>query len=381
MHEIRDLLEIGKGHAPPPPYGVDDIIAAGQRRRRRLLTQRIGSAGFVAVGLAVSGLLVANTAMVSANRPVTPPNVAPPVVAEQPAPAVAIAPFTFMFDTFSAGGFRVLPPQVVTTTYQDANIVADYKDTNGKAAISYVGTLTVYRPGVRPPAEFLYGTKVTVHGQPGFANEHDQDTYNYVNGGGKFSNAVSARANSLAWQYGANGWAVINSVIELPTDLPHQMTAADERALADAFSLGAPAQARIPLQAGHLPAGWKLASISGRSFTTEDLPSVTVIFAPSSAVAGNTVRHFADPSDGPAVVFTIIHQQVPPPPDAPKTKSTCGYFSSDTDLSCSWDIPDTRYAVVVRDPANTLSETELKAIGESLTFDNLDKPDTWHQIP
>jgi hypothetical protein len=377
MHDIRELLEIGKGDAPPPPYAVDDLVASGQRRRRRRLAQRIGGAGVVAVGLAVSGVLVASTITVSANRPAAPP---PKVEVGQAAPVVAIAPFTFMFDTYSVGGFRVLPPQVVTATYQEASIVADYQDPNGKATTAYVGMLTLYRPGVRPPAEFTVGTKVTVHGQSGFANEREQDAVTAINGGGVFTNPTGTMADTLAWQYANNSWAVINSVIELPSDLSHRLTAPDERALADAFSLGAPSRARIPFQAGHLPAGWQVVSVSGRSFTAEDIGSVTVVFAPASPQATTKVRHFANAADGPAVVVTIIHADAPPP-DAPKTKTTCGHFETDTDRACSWAIPNTQYAYVLRDPANTLSEAELTAIGQSLTFDNLDQPDTWHQIP
>jgi hypothetical protein len=59
---------------------------------------------------------------------------------------------------------------------------------------------------------------------------------------------------------------------------------------------------------------------------------------------------------------------------------TCGQKASDTDMYCSWDIPNSRYAVVVHDPTTTLSTAELIAVGESLTFDNLDQPDTWQPV-
>jgi hypothetical protein len=49
-------------------------------------------------------------------------------------------------------------------------------------------------------------------------------------------------------------------------------------------------------------------------------------------------------------------------------------------MYCSWDSPNSRYAVVVHDPTTTLSTAELIAIGERLTFDNLDQPDTWQPV-
>jgi hypothetical protein len=378
MHDIHELLEAGKGTAPPAPYGVDDLVTAGRRRRRRRLTQRIGGAGVVAVALAVTGLLATNTALLSANRP---RHGLPEVAAASPTASSVVMPrFTFMFDSYSAGAYRVLPPQEVTATYQSASIVNDYRDSAGNKTIAYVGTLTVYQPGVRPPIIFTTGTKVTVHGLPGVAAARPQDTDSVVNGSGVFANPRGIDANTLAWQYAANSWAVIDSVIDLQDNIGRRLGAADEMALANGFRLGTPSPARVPFQVGHLPAGWQLVSVTGRSFTTEDLAMVTIIFAPSSAAGADRIRHFADTSDGPAVVFAIIHQQIPPPPDAPKTKQTCGHLESDTDMYCSWDIPNSRYAVVVHDPTTTLPTAELIAIGESLTFDNLDEPATWQPV-
>jgi hypothetical protein len=381
MHDIRELLETGKGQAPPPPYDVDDLVAAGNRRRRRAVAARIGGAGIVAAALATAGLLIGSNVMLPANHPaiVGKPDTVKPYV-EPAAPGVDIPPLTFMFNGYSAGAFRVLPPQEVTTTYQASNIVADYRDSSGSKTIAYVGTLTVYRPGVRPPAQFTFGTPIMVHGQPGFAYTRDQDMNSIVNGGGVFANPRDIKANTLSWQYAPNGWVVIDSVIQIPADEAHRMSAVDERALADAFSFGTPEKARIPFQYGTLPAGWQVVSVAGRSFTAEDLPSVTVILAPASAAGPDKVRHFANEADGSAVVVTILHNQIPPP-DAPKTKQTCGHLETDTDLACSGAIAHTDYGFVVHDPANVLTSAALIAFGQSLTFDNLNQPTTWHTIP
>src|SRR5262245_21440335 len=108
MHEVRELLEIGKGDAPPPGFAVDDIVAAGRRQRRRALAERIGGAGVLAAALVAVGLLVGNSIMPSSNRPITQSN----RPAGQPVtPTIAIAPLTFTFDGYRAGAYRVLPPQ------------------------------------------------------------------------------------------------------------------------------------------------------------------------------------------------------------------------------------------------------------------------------
>lgn len=376
MHDIRQLLDTARGDAPPPRFGVDDIVAAGHRRQRWVSARRIGGAAVAAVAMVTAVVLVGSNLGLSRHQA---PRAG--VVVQPAAPTIAIPPLTFMFGPYSVGAVRVLPPQEVTTTYQSANVVTDYRDSAGKAAIAYLGTLTVYRPGVRPPAIFLLGTKVTVHGLSGFANEREQDGLLVANGGGVFANTTAVMANTLSWQYAANSWAVINSLIGDPGDASRRLTAADERGLADKFSFGTPSRARMPFQVGYLPAGWQVVSVTGRSFTADDVAQITVIFAPPSAAGTDKIRHFADTSDGTAVAISIMHQQSTPVPDAPKTKNICTPMDSSIDLWCSWNIPHTPYFVVLHDPATTLSTAELIRIGQGLVFDNLDKPSSWHPVP
>jgi hypothetical protein len=376
MHDLRELLDTAKGDPPPPRFGVDDIVAAGHRRQRRMLIQRIGAGGVVAAAVATVMVLVGSNLVLSRHRGIVDQG----TVTQPVAPAVDIPPLTFMFGPYSAGAYRVLPPHEVTLTYQAAYIATDYRDGAGKTATAYIGTLTLYRPGVRPPAVFTTGTKVTVHGQPGFANEREQDLVTVINGSGSYGNPRGIMANTLAWQYAASSWAVIDSVIEIPSDADHRLTAADERALAEKFGLGSPSPARMPFSVGQLPIGWQVVSVSGRNFTSEGIGLVSVIFAPASAATTDKIRHFAGPADGPAVVITLGHRQLVGPPDAPKHKSTCGHLESSTDLWCSWDIPNTLYYVQLHDPAETLTQAELTAIHQGLTFDDPDNPDTWHPV-
>lgn len=375
MSDLRELFETAKGDAPPPRFGVDDIVAAGRRRRRRQLPLRAGG-GVAAVAVLTAAVLVGNYLLLSPARPAA----TVPVAAVPAAPVVAAPPFAFMVGPYTAGGYRVLPADEVTLTYQSATIAVDHPDQTGKTVAAYVGTLTLYRPGVRPPAEFTSGTAVTVNGLPGFADQRQQDARLVANGSGVFDGVPSIMANTLAWQYQSNSWAVINSVIGDPAEAALRLTADAERALAEKFTLGTAVRARIPFTAGYLPAGWKPASVTGRGFTAENAAQVTVVFAPPAATTADRIRHFADAGDGTGVAISITHKGTRPP-DAPTTRTACGPLDSATDLWCSWDIPHTAYVMVVHDPASRLSADELTRIAQGLVFDNLDQPDTWHPVP
>jgi len=371
MRDLHELLETAKGDPPPARYGVDDIVAAGRRRRRRMVTGQIGgAAGLVAVAATTAILLTGGSVVLSPR---------PPVVAPRPAtgpPPVAIPPLTFMFDGYRVGKLQVLPPQTVTTSYQSTWIVSGRGD-----GIRYVGTLTLYRPGVPVPTVFTTGTGVMVNGRPGFANERAQDRNGVVNGSGSFAiYDTSIRVPTLAWQYVPGGWAVINGVVEYPHDAGRRLTADDELAIAERFGLGSPSRARMPFRARYLPDGWQVVAVTGRGFNAEDVRSVTVIYAPPSAAGTDRVRHFTDTGDGPAVVMYIGERDAPPP-DAPKKKSTCGSLYQGDVLRCSWAIPRSHHYVNVHDPSGTLSKEELIRIGEGLVFGNLDKPSTWREVP
>jgi hypothetical protein len=337
--------------------------------------QQVGGAGLAAVAV-VAAVLVAGD-FPRATPADHPDNAIQPAAPAAPdvAPAVARPSFSFVFDGYGAGAFRVERPSTVTLTYQEASITTDYRDSAGKTVSGYVGSLTVYQPGVAPPAVFTQGAAVTVHGLHGFANQRPQDPLT----GTAAVNQLNLVANTFAWQYKANGWVVINSVIQDPALVGHQLTAADEQALAEQFRLATPTAARIPFQATDLPAGWTLVRIDGRGFTGVDqAPAINVIFAAVSPATALQIRHYDDPSDGSAVEISVLPRQNPGPPDAPATKRTCIPNYGAIDIWCSWDIAHTNYSVVVHDPAMRLSEEELTRIGQGLVFDNLDNPDTWH---
>ncbi len=375
MNELRESLDLAMADAPPLVRGAGDIVAGGRRRRRRQLTQRIGGAGAAAVAVLATTLIASNNPVLSRSRPISHPG----VVGQQGKPVaapVAVPPFTFTFGAYAAGAFKVDRPEEVTLTYQQAAITTSYRDKAGTTEGAYVGSLTVYQPGVKPPAVFTEGTKVTVHGRPGFADKRLQDAVV----GTATVNSMNIMANTLAWQYAPDSWAVINSLIDDPRFVHLRLGAADERALAEKFRLGRPSQARIPFRASYLPAGWAVVKIDGRDLAGDDTMPITVVFGPVSKATAHQIRQDNDPSDGSAVEIDLVRNQNPPP-DAPKTKRTCVPNNDPAiDFWCSWDVPHTNYSVVVHDPAMRLSEQELTKIGQGLVFDNLGNPMTWHRV-
>lgn len=376
MNELRESLDLAMQDAPPLMRGADDIVAGGRRRRRRRLTRQIGTAGAAAVAV-LATVLYASNPVLFRHQSVSHPDVAGQRGTPTAAPVAAMPPFTFMFDAYAAGTFKVDRPEEVTLTYQQAAIMTGYRDNAGKTEGANVGSLTVYQPGVKPPAVFTQGTKVTVNGLPGFANRRLQDSVEGI----APVNSMNIMANTLAWQYEPHSWAVINSVIDDPRFVHLRLAAADERALAEKFALGPPSHARIPFKASYLPAGWAVVKVDGRSLTGGDTVPIMVVFGPVSKATAHEIRTFNDPSDGSAVEIDLVRHQNGPP-DAPKTRKTC--IPNDDpapDFWCSWDIPHTNYSVVVHDPAMRLSEQELTKIGQGLVFDNFGNPGTWHQVP
>jgi hypothetical protein len=371
MPDMHELLEIARSDAPPPRLRVDDIVAAGRRRRRWMLTRRFGGAGVAAVAVVTGLVLVAgNVALSGAGT--APPGGPPARPAFAPPPPVEVPPFTFTFTAFRVGDYRVLPPVEVATTHQVASVLVDYRTTGGRRASAYVGRLTVYRPGLAPPASYLTGTKLTVRGRDAYLSQHRHSAVESVWGDTYVMTGEPIVSSALTWQYAANAWAVIGG----PADDPeHILTPDVVRQIADRFTLGSAVRARIPFRAGYLPTGARLASVSGQNFTSEDIGMVTVVYTlPDPAPRASAGERGSD-GVAPLVVISI-GQQDTPPPDAPRRKDRC----SSERRWCTWPIAGTRFYLAVRDPSKTLTVDELLRVGRELDFADLEQPQTWFPI-
>jgi hypothetical protein len=376
MPDMRDILLMAKGDAPPARHSVDEIIAAGQRRRRRAFAYRVGGAGMVAAAVATAAVLVSvNLTVAGSQGTVVQPAVAPPAPTT-PAPS---PPFTFTFDGYQVGGYRVLAPDEVTPAYQAAGVMRDVAGANGKVTTRYAGSLTVYQPGLFDPARFRTGTRLTVHGREAFqarferqlVGTWDRSVEGFTTPGSPTPKTFTIDA--LAWQYAPDAWAVLEG--ELSGDA-NGFPAADQLTVAERFAVasGDLLRARLPFQTRYLPAGFTLRSVSGQSMNAEHRGMTTFVYA-EPRPSGARLTGPRDPAPGrqvTSVVVSILWVDRPPA-DAAKRTSRCNPGQH----WCMRTLPGGRFWVAVEDPSKTLSDQELLKVADGLAFATIEDNTTW----
>jgi hypothetical protein len=302
-----------------------------------------------------------STVTSNTTRTGSPPKAAVPVQA-QPAP-----PFTYTFSGYPVGAYEVVEPHEVTPAYQVASILGPSVDTDGKPATWVLATMTVYQPGVFSTTSVSAGTKLTVLGREAYQTSVER---NFIQSWPQVNGKTSTTVSVLAWQYADNAWATIEDEPMAKDPIP----LASKVSVAELLRAEQEVTARLPFRTGYLPAGWTLQAVSGRSLNARDTGLVMVTYAAPSDmwVSVTGPRNVDSATAAPAAVIAIGEQDTPPP-DAPKKKETCNA----TEHFCSWAIAGTKYYIVVNDPSMTLPVDELLKIGQSLTFANLEQPETW----
>jgi hypothetical protein len=376
MPDMRDILLMAKGDAPPARHSVDEIIAAGRRRRRRAFAYRVGGAGMVAAAVATAAVLVSvNLTVAGGQGTLVLPAVAPPTPTT-PAPS---PPFTFTFGGYQVGGYRVLAPDEVTPAYQAAGVMRDVEGANGKVTTRYAGSLTVYQPRMFDPARFRTGTRLTVHGREAFQAKLQRQPLGTWDGGVEvFTTPGKAKpktftVDALAWQYAPDAWAVLEG--ELSGDA-NGFPVADQLKVAERFAVtsGDLVRARLPFRTGHLPAGFTLQSVSGQSMNAEHRGMTTFVYAtprPSSARLTGT-RDLVPDRAVTSVVVSILWVDRPPA-DAAKRTSRCNPGQH----WCMRTLPGGKFWVAVEDPSRTLPDQELLKVADGLTFATIEDNTTW----
>jgi hypothetical protein len=374
MRDLREILEVAKEDAPPARYTVDDIVAAGRRRRRWVFAQRLGAVGVLVVVVAAT-MLVSGEFVPSDRAPglgvAASPTTAPP----PPATATPSPRFTFTFGGYAVDDYRVLAPDEVNPAYQVAGIVRDGTDDQGKPRVEYVGSLTVYQPGVFKPDVFRAGTAVTVQGRDAYQAQRPTQLATAWTVDRQPIDPQTVELNALGWQYAPDAWAVIESEPYLGDQRPFAF--ADQVKVAERFATapGEPAMAKVPFRVGYLPAGFTLLSVSGQSLTSEHRGMVTFVYAaPDPSLDSLTARLALDHIKAvPSVVISILWVDAPPP-DAPRRKSRCNAGQH----WCSTVLPGGEFYVAVEDPSKTLSDDELLRISDNLAFASIKEPATWY---
>jgi hypothetical protein len=383
MRDMREILLMAKGDAPPARHSVEDIVAAGRLRRRRSFAVRVGGAGAVAAAVATVGVLVSvNLAVSGDHRADT--LLAPVVVSTSPTTPAPAPPFTFTFDGYRVGDYRVLAPDEVTLAYQSAGVLRDVKDAKGKVTTRYAGTLTVFQPKMFDPVRFRSGIALTVQGRDAYQaavqrqmliGSWDASADRVTAPGDPASTTPkTVTTQVLAWQYATDAWAVLEG--ELSSDA-NAFPVTDRLEIAERFAVrtGDPVPAKLPFRTGYLPAGFTLRSVSGQSMTAENRGMVTFVYARPRASTGplTGTGDRARDRTAPSVVISVLWVDTPPP-DAAKRTSRCNAGQH----WCMKTLPGGEFYLAVEDPSKTLPDQELLRIADQLTFATIKNTSTWY---
>lgn len=377
---MQDVVELAISEPPPQPYAVDEIVESGQRlvRRRR----RLGRAASGATAVAVLGVVAAvaipslsgGAALTTASTPSGNAGAVSTDLA-QTVPAVA-QPFTFTFSGYRVGKLRVGQPIDVSTAYELAPVYADGLTTNDKAvdpnqppperSPTLYAYLVVYGPGAYDPTKLANAQQVIVAGRPGLE----------VSNPGLGGMAVT---RTIAWQYDANAWAVINASSSEADD----PSAEDLRQLAAGLRAGSPTAAKVPIRMGYVPSGYRLNEVAmhamtglngiaaarngdhgGLLFSNPALPT-TGLTEPFGGVDG------ADPP-GSLLVFVVpatnSNQQASP-------GVTCGQGFCNR-----WTEDGSVKLQVVSRGRGGLPNSEMTKILDGITLGNVHDDSTWTEV-
>jgi hypothetical protein len=384
MREMHELLQVAREDAPPPRFGVEDIVAAGRRRQRWALAQRIGGAGTITVAAVTAGVLVAgNLALSGGNSASRIERPAADRATSSPAPfMLAAPPFSFTFDGYRLGAYRVMAPDEVNPDYQATYVLRDGKDAKGKPAADYVARLVVYRPGAFSAKRLETDTGLTMNGRDAYQGVRERQSIRRWNRdysvtgpqGGEGTSTVSY--DLFAWQYAPDAWAVLTEEAHAKPDL---LPVADLRALAERFALraGEPVRARLPFRAGYLPAGYELQGVRGQSMTAAGSGMFTAVFGvPDPSAEPLTEEVDVERArNTPTLVIGLLWVDRPPP-DAKKRTSRC----NEGRFWCMRTLPGNEFFVTVEDPTKKLSDAELLKVADALEFANIKKDNAWVPI-
>ncbi|GIJ50326.1 hypothetical protein Val02_72120 [Virgisporangium aliadipatigenens] len=353
---VSDVVEAATSEAPPLRRSVEDIVAAAQRHQRN---RRIRwSAGVMSV-VTLLGLIGVAGSPGWKLWPATGPNVIASRQAEvaEPVPSASSErekhhDFVFTFEGYPAGRLTVRNPTVVTPLYQTAKVIKTF-GYGGPVVNAY---LTAYRPGVYD-IDAVDGAEMTVSGSRAKRTER-----------------------TLAWEYVANAWAVI----EVRKGSPETPTTEDLTAVAEGFRLGAASPARVPFTMSYLPDGFTplmvfsqpLAATPGVSSTTiEYQGEYGGITFGRSMPTGRLIEPWGQ-SGGNPLSHQAIGLAVLPAPNPPTHTNGTSPTCSEDGLTCSILTPDGKATIEVSTDL-TAYRSALTKILEGLRLGTVTDTYTW----
>lgn len=364
MHEV---VNMATDDGPPLGVSVDDIVASGRRVQRR---RRAGLAAGLAM-VAVAAVAVTTTALVPA-RQRTGKEAASAAVPSSRAVTKAAAgplladPLEFTFSGYSVGPVHVQNPIVAGNAYQIAAVTVDgTTDSRHPGKVSdprdakprLDATLTLYRPGAYAVQRLAGATSTTVAGQRALKAEHHQSRGPWL--------------RTLAWQYAANAWAVLDSSADR-ADLP---TMRQLEATAAALTGAAARPVTVPFRLSYVPAGYDVFAVGDHMTGSLDAvggPSATEYSGLFFAKSGLPRTGLLGPYDNmmPGAFEIMISANTP---DAPGTPGC------DSGL-CTRLADGGKVSVEVASNAGSLSKAETMRVLDGIRLTDVHDAGTWLDI-
>ena len=364
MHEV---VNMATDDGPPLGVSADDIVASGRRVQRR---RRAGLAAGLAM-VAVAAVAVTTTALVPARQRTGKEAASAAVpssraVTKTAAGPLLADPIEFTFSGYSVGPVHVQNPIVAGNAYQIAAVTVDgTTDSRHPGKVSdprdakprLDATLTLYRPGAYAVQRLAGATSTTVAGHRALKVEHHQSRGPWL--------------RTLAWQYAANAWAVLDSNADR-ADLP---TMRQLEATAAALTGAAARPVTVPFRLSYVPAGYDVFAVGDHMTGSLDAvggPSATEYSGLFFAKSGLPRTGLLGPYDNmmPGAFEIMISANTP---DAPGTPGC------DSGL-CTRLADGGKVSVEVASNAGSLSKAETMRVLDGIRLTDVHDAGTWLDI-
>ena len=364
MHEV---VNMATDDGPPLGVSVDDIVASGRRVQRR---RRAGLAAGLAM-VAVAAVAVTTTALVPARQRTGKEAASAAVpssraVTKTAAGPLLADPLEFTFSGYSVGPVHVQNPIVAGNAYQIAAVTVDgTTDSRHPGKVSdprdakprLDATLTLYRPGAYAVQRLAGATSTTVAGHRALKAEHHQSRGPWL--------------RTLAWQYAANAWAVLDSNADR-ADLP---TMRQLEATAAALTGAAARPVTVPFRLSYVPAGYDVFAVGDHMTGSLDAvggPSATQYSGLFFAKSGLPRTGLLGPYDNmmPGAFEIMISANTPGAPGTP---------GCDSGL-CTRLADGGKVSVEVASNAGSLSKAETMRVLDGIRLTDVHDAGTWLDI-
>lgn len=364
MHEV---VNMATDDGPPLGVSVDDIVASGRRVQRR---RRAGLAAGLAM-VAVAAVAVTTTALVPARQRTGKEAASAAVpssraVTKTAAGPLLADPLEFTFSGYSVGPVHVQNPIVAGNAYQIAAVTVDgTTDSRHPGKVSdprdakprLDATLTLYRPGAYAVQRLAGATSTTVAGHRALKVEHHQSRGPWL--------------RTLAWQYAANAWAVLDSNADR-ADLP---TMRQLEATAAALTGAAARPVTVPFRLSYVPAGYDVFAVGDHMTGSLDAvggPSATQYSGLFFAKSGLPRTGLLGPYDNmmPGAFEIMISANTPGAPGTP---------GCDSGL-CTRLADGGKVSVEVASNAGSLSKAETMRVLDGIRLTDVHDAGTWLDI-